>query len=146
MQAVKNNSTPFSDLFAKSTDIAPDLQIEPKNISTQISGSSGQKGGEAMESFHDHHGLAEVSLLRAVILQAIVDTMSNSKRTEEKVAKSDASNWFDIKNKDFQFICELSGWSPDWVLESTKKALEKPEKWRRNHGRYGAISDSGLNK
>ncbi len=146
MQAVKNNSTPFSDLFAKSTDITPDLQTEPRNISSQISGSSGQKGGEAMESFHDHHGLAEVSLLRAVILQAIVDTMSNSKRTEEKVAKSDASNWFDIKNKDFQFICELSGWSPDWVLESTKKALEKPEKWRRNHGRYGAITDSGLNK
>ncbi len=144
--SIKNNIAHVTSLSNDTIEVIADFKVESRNVSTQISASIGQQNSEALESFADHHSLAEVSLLRAVILQAIVDTMSNSKRTEEKVAKHDAIDWFDLTNKDFKLICELSGWSADWVLNATKKAVQNPEKWRRNHGRYNnATEETTLN-
>ena len=119
----------------QTTSSTIDFTLSENNIiSLNVSNSNQQSSNS--EIVHEKHIQPEVSLCRAIILQAIVDRMSNSKRTEERVAKNDATNWFDLKNNDFNLICELSGWSSDWVLKMTEDAIKNPERWRRNHNRY----------
>ena len=115
---------------------------EVSTESSHSSQTSFARGGSI--SYHDEeiicenstHEQSEIALLKAVILQAIIDRVNNSKRTEDKVAKTDASNWFNANNHDFKLVCNLVGWSPEWVIEITENALKKPETWRRNQGRY----------
>lgn len=130
--SVTKNTSAFIELFAVQDSVS-----EAKNASSHVSSSSTSHIiGEEIEHTNERHGQSEVSLLRAVILQAIIDRMNNSKRTEDKIAKTDALNWFNSQNHDFRLICDLAGWSPEWVIEITEGAIRNPEKWRRNHGRY----------
>ena len=66
---------------------------------------------------------AERSLFRAVILQALLDAVSNSKRTENILQKKLAQIWFDIDNKDFLAVCELAELSPFWVVRNAQIAI-----------------------
>ena len=55
------------------------------------------------------------ALWRAVILQAIIDILNNSSRTENKIAKIEAKQWIFQNNEDFQEICYLAGYSTKYV-------------------------------
>lgn len=91
--------------------------------------SENNKENQTNEPVKDRSSIA---LGRAIILQAIIDCVSCSKRTEDKLARIDALKWFDINNRDFLIICSLSEWSPNWVLKKQKKALMDSNEWKRN--------------
>jgi hypothetical protein len=74
---------------------------------------------------------AEVGLFRAVIMQALLDAVSQSKRTEEKMEKMKARRWFDVNNKDFLTVCEFAQLSPEWVIIKSRKAIASGCKWRK---------------
>jgi len=54
-------------------------------------------------------------LWRAVILQAIIDILNNSSRTENKIAKIEAKQWVFQDNEDFVQICHLAGYNIKYV-------------------------------
>ncbi len=58
----------------------------------------------------------EVALFRAVILQAIIDAVNNSKRTEDMVAKKSALEWLNLYNEDFLTVCDLAKMSANGIL------------------------------
>lgn len=73
----------------------------------------------------------EVSLWRAVILQAILDRITQSKRIENIKARKDAEKWFDIKNEDFVTVCRFATLNPDFVIKQVNYALKHQDEWRR---------------
>ncbi len=75
--------------------------------------------------------IKEVALWRAVILQAIQDLLTESKRTEEKNARNSALCWLDINNKDFIIVCYLAGLNPEFVLRKVRDGVINQSKWRR---------------
>jgi hypothetical protein len=73
----------------------------------------------------------ETGLWKAVIMQAVLDVMSNSKRASEVLAKKTAADWLNDKNLNFIKVCGYAGLSPTWVMKKIKYALENPRTWRR---------------
>lgn len=84
------------------------------------------KSNYSAEHEHDIHCQRdpEISLFRAVILQSLLDSVSKSKRTEDKIAKKNAISWLSEKNRDFIEICNLAKMSPEWVSKKAKKVIE----------------------
>lgn len=66
----------------------------------------------------------EPALWRAVILQAIIDSLSEAKRTENKVEKERAKAWLLNMSNDFIEVCNMAGYSPYYVREKAKFILE----------------------
>lgn len=73
----------------------------------------------------------QIGLWRAVITQAVMDTVISSKRTSEILAKKNAIEWLNIKNSNFIMVCDFANLNPHWVLKKVKYALENPRLWRR---------------
>ena len=69
----------------------------------------------------DSYLVANRSLWRAVILQAIIDIVNNSSRTENKIAKIEAKQWVFKENDDFYEVCHLAGYTVKYVR---KKIME----------------------
>jgi hypothetical protein len=76
------------------------------------------------------HSAPEVSLWRAVIVQAVLDCLTQSTRKENINAREDALSWFHLKNKSFVFVCRMAMLEPSFVLKQVQKAL-KDHSWRR---------------
>jgi hypothetical protein len=74
---------------------------------------------------------AETALWKAVIMQSVLDVMSNSGRASDILAKKIALEWLDKKNKNFIVVCGYADLDPDWVLKKVFFALENPRMWRR---------------
>ncbi len=81
-------------------------------------------------SYLSHRHCGEVSLFRAVIMQALLDSVNNSKRMEDILEKRKAVKWFNLDDEDFIYVCKLANFSPVWVLEKAKVAIQKGCKWR----------------
>ena len=79
----------------------------------------------------NHFHNPESGLWKAVIMQAVLDSMSNSKRSSEVLAKKMAIDWLDVKNSNFIKVCNYAGLSPSWVIKKVKFAIGNPRIWRR---------------
>lgn len=73
----------------------------------------------------------EVSLWRAVILQTILDCLTQSKRTENIKARKEAIAWFDELNEDFRTVCRFADLESTFVIKCVKHALVNQHLWRR---------------
>lgn len=73
----------------------------------------------------------EKSLWKAVIMQAVLDIMNSSARTENIVAKQEAISWFSLRNPNFLKVCEYADLNAKWVLKKVRFALKNPTIWRR---------------
>ena len=62
-----------------------------------------------------------VSLWRAVILQAIMDIVTDYKRTDDKVEKFYAKNWALNFSEDFITVCEFAELDPKSVHKNIKE-------------------------
>jgi hypothetical protein len=80
---------------------------------------------------NDRNQNPECALWKAVIMQAVLDVMSNSKRASEILAKNTARDWLSEKNANFIKVCGYAGLSPNWVIKKIEYALENPRIWRR---------------
>lgn len=73
----------------------------------------------------DHHLpiAGEIALFKAVIMQALLDCVNQSRRTEDRVAKIQASRWFDKNNIDFILTCQFAQLNHKWVLQQSLAAI-----------------------
>lgn len=66
----------------------------------------------------------EIALWKAVILQAMVDLQSNSRKKIANTYRIKALMWFNLKNKDFLTVCNYAGLDPKYVYERAIKVKE----------------------
>ena len=66
----------------------------------------------------------EIALWKAVILQALVDLQSNSKKKIANTYRIKALMWFNLKNEEFIQVCNWAGLEPSYVYEKAKKVKE----------------------
>lgn len=76
--------------------------------------------------------LPEIALWRAVILQAVLDASTRSKKPEMKRIKAKAIEWIDSSNPDFLQVCEFANYSHEYVLKKAKHAILNDQEWKRN--------------
>ncbi len=68
---------------------------------------------------------SEIALWKAVILQALVDLQSNSKKKIANTYRIKALMWFNLKNEDFLQVCEYAGLDPNYVYEKSRIVKNK---------------------
>ncbi|MEK6747492.1 MAG: hypothetical protein AABY33_10740 [Pseudomonadota bacterium] len=78
---------------------------------------------------------AERKLFIAIIVQALLDTRSNSKKHDAIFAKHEAICWLTGRSRDFVDICFLAGFSPDYVARKAKEAIANPIALRAEAGK-----------
>lgn len=66
----------------------------------------------------------EIALWKAVILQAMVDLQSNSKKKIANTYRIKSLMWFNLKNEDFLTVCNYAGLDPKYVYEKAMKVKE----------------------
>ncbi|MBL0726032.1 MAG: hypothetical protein JJW01_03705 [Alphaproteobacteria bacterium] len=66
----------------------------------------------------------EIGLFRAIIMQALIDCVNHSKRTEDKLAKQQALEWFREDNTDFILVCQFAQLNHNWVLQQSIAAIK----------------------
>ena len=74
------------------------------------------------------HGDEEVvinAVFRAVILQHIQDYKNKARKPCERVWKREAEYWLFHDNVGFREVCELAGWSPEWVRRNIIEAAAR---------------------
>ena len=76
----------------------------------------------------------EQAAWRAVIVQALMDASSNSKKKENIQWKEEALVWLRGNTKDFIIVCHYAGFEPEFVREMAKRALERECIWRAAPG------------
>ncbi len=62
----------------------------------------------------------EIALWKAVILQALIDLQSNSKKKIANTYRIKALMWFNLKNKEFLQVCNWAGLDPLYVYEKAQ--------------------------
>lgn len=67
---------------------------------------------------------SEIALWKAVILQALVDLQSNSKKKIANTYRIKALMWFNLKNEDFITVCNYAGLDPKYVYEKSRIVKE----------------------
>lgn len=67
----------------------------------------------------------QIILWKAVILQALIDLASTSKKRIAQSYRFQAMKWFSIKNQDYLLTCALAGLNPDYVLDKAKSIKRK---------------------
>ena len=63
---------------------------------------------------------SEIALWKAVILQALVDLQSNSKKKIANTYRVKSLMWFNLKNKDFITVCNYAGLDPQYVYDKSR--------------------------
>ena len=86
------------------------------------------KGTSAQASF-DYEGyeiepIKEQALWQSVIMQAVLDATSAPTNSKARKDKTKAIIWFSLQNADFQFVCEMAGMNPLYVIRGAKKAIK----------------------
>lgn len=76
----------------------------------------------------------EESFYRAIILQAFADLTNNSPKVELTLAREEAKRWLLNNSKDFNFICDAAGYSPDYVRNKAIEVLTTGRKFRAANG------------
>ena len=67
---------------------------------------------------------SEIALWKAVILQALVDLQSNSKKKIANTYRIKALMWFNLKNEEFITVCNYAGLDPKYVYEESRIVKE----------------------
>ena len=62
----------------------------------------------------------EIALWKAVILQALIDLQSQSKKKIATTYRIKALMWFNLKNQDFITVCHFAGLNPYYVYEKAQ--------------------------
>lgn len=88
----------------------------------------------------------EVSLWRAVVMQALIDCHTMSKRTEDQRARRDGFSWFCKKNPDFIKVCEHANMEPDYVLRRAKDAILRGCAWKKDENKAQKLSQISKNE
>ncbi len=78
----------------------------------------------------DRYTRGEQALWRAVILQALTDAASESKKYEAQLEKEKARRWLLAAGEDFATVCDLAGFDVSRVRRHVRRALAGGCQWR----------------
>ncbi|MFO1241901.1 MAG: hypothetical protein U1E36_01660 [Rickettsiales bacterium] len=93
--------------------------------------SSTAGSGQAFEDYGPYNATAgEESMWRAVIVQALMDASSLSRKPENQFHKREALIWLRGTSEDFHRVCHFAGFEPSFVRQLVKEALERGCQWR----------------
>lgn len=67
------------------------------------------------------------ALWKAVVLQALLDLKSTSKKKMAKCARNQADKWINLYNKNFLRVCGLADLDPDYVISHKRKIIAERE-------------------
>jgi hypothetical protein len=67
----------------------------------------------------------EIALWKAVILQALIDLQSNSRKKIANTYRIKALIWFNPNNSEFIQVCNWADLNPEYVYQKAKKIKEK---------------------
>lgn len=86
---------------------------------------------------HDISGAAQAErkLFIAIIVQALLDARSNSKKSDDIFAKQAAIRWLTGRSRNFAQICFLAGFPPEYVARKAKEAIANPIQLRAQAGK-----------
>lgn len=70
-------------------------------------------------------GCPEISLQRAIILQAIIDASNSSKNKYAVKIENSAKKWLNRDNISFQNTCQEAGLAPEFVLKAAEKVINR---------------------
>lgn len=76
----------------------------------------------------------EQAMWRAVIVQALMDASSLSKKPENLQHKHDALVWLRGTSEDFHRVCHYAGFDPSCAKQMIREALERGCNWRTAPG------------
>ncbi len=97
-----------------------------KKILQNSSAKNTQNENSGSEKFQeDKFTIAQRALWRAVILQAIIDLLNESSRTENKIAKIEAKKWFFTNNDDFEYVCFMAGYKVNYIRKKVMEIMRK---------------------
>jgi hypothetical protein len=91
----------------------------------------------------------EKSLWIAVINQVVTDALSGGNGSEAAHVRHQARCWLEGRSGDFETVCQLAGFDPDWLRGKLKKLMASPRRWRLEAGkgkRYAAQRLARLKK
>ncbi len=77
---------------------------------------------------------SEEGIWRSVIVQALMDASSNSRKKENLQWKEEALIWLRGTSRDFLIVCQYAGFEPEFVRDMAKRALERECLWRAAPG------------
>ncbi len=63
------------------------------------------------------------SLWRAVILQAVIDACSRSKKKVNKIERKKAQSWLLDMSDDFISVCNMANYNPHYVRRKAKEIM-----------------------
>lgn len=67
------------------------------------------------------------SLWKAVILQALLDLKSISKKKMAKCNRNQANKWLNLHNKNFLRVCGLADLDPEYVMNHKRRIITERE-------------------
>lgn len=68
---------------------------------------------------------AAQALWQSVIMQAVIDACSGSKKPSMRRIRAEARAWFCFENSDFTEVCTLAGMNPLRVMRGAHKAIKQ---------------------
>ncbi len=77
---------------------------------------------------------AEQALWRAVVVQALMDASSMSKKAEMQQYRREAQVWLRGNSENFLTVCHYAGFDPECTREMIKQALSRGCYWRAAPG------------
>lgn len=72
----------------------------------------------------------EQALWQSVIMQAVLDTLTTSRRTSERIERSKAIAWFSLTNPNFLWVCSMAELEPVFVVRNVSKLLKRHKQTR----------------
>ena len=94
------------------------------NNNNNINNNNNEKDFNYRYSNNNLYFKSEIALWKAVILQALVDLQSNSKKKIANTYRIKALMWFNLKNEDFITVCNYAGLDPKYVYEKSRIVKE----------------------
>src|SRR6478672_9194118 len=76
---------------------------------------------DVLDSFYNARG--EVLPCGEPIMQALIDSATNSKKPEERYAKSQAISWLSGTSKDFSDVCSYANLEYAYVIDKAQKFI-----------------------
>lgn len=86
-----------------------------------------------------HKKEPEQKLWQAVLVHAFYDVLCDASDKKSAIAKWQANEWFKGASvKDFEFICYMSGFEPDYVKQRYELAVQKKQiKFNKRQNAWG---------
>lgn len=107
--------------------------MERKSDSMGFSVPDGSRGGQGLDcdlADNGRHVRSERALWRAVILQALVDAASESRKYEARLEREKARRWLLAAGEDFVTVCHHADLDPSYVHRHVRRALAGGCQWR----------------